>query len=198
MEIYPVPSRIGALIVVSGPSGVGKDTVLQGLYARTEGVMQSVSATTRERRIAEENGVDYHFLTPQQFEDDVTSGRFLEYARYGEDMYGTPREPVERWRNQGLDVTLKIEVVGAFQVKEREPNARLLFITPPSLEELERRLRARGTENEERIAQRLLRAKEEMACIDKYDYLLVNDQVETAVRELRSIVIAERHRLVPK
>ncbi len=198
MEIYPLPSRIGALIVVSGPSGVGKDTVLQGLYARTEGVIQSVSATTRERRIAEENGVDYHFLTPQQFEDDVTSGRFLEYARYGKDMYGTPREPVERWRNQGLDVTLKIEVVGAFQVKEREPNARLLFIAPPSLEELERRLRARGTENEERIAQRLLRAEEEMACIDKYDYILVNDQVETAVRELRSIVIAERHRVVPK
>lgn len=181
--------------MVSGPSGVGKDTVLDRLLAQVPGVVRSVSATTRAPRPGERDGVDYHFLPVARFEADIAHGLFLEYARYGENLYGTPRLRVEQRRRQGLDVILKIEVKGAQAIRQLVPDAILVFIQPPSLEELERRLRKRGTDSEERVLERLAIAKAELACIPQYDYLVTNDEVEAAVDTLRAILLAERCRI---
>lgn len=190
----PYRSR-GNLFVVSGPSGVGKDTLLNAVLSQLEGVVRSVSATTRPPREGEKEGVDYFFLSPTQFEEAIAAGRFLEHARYGENLYGTPKEPVEQKRAQGVDVVLKIEVQGALQVKRACPEAILIFIAPPSLEELERRLTQRGTEDRERIAERLRIAKSELALLPHYDYCVVNDSLEKATDHLRAIFLAERLRI---
>src|SRR5262249_2648333 len=145
----------GRLFVVSGPSGVGKDAVLERLFERMSGIVRSVSATTRAPRPGERDGVDYHFLTQDQFERGKERRFFLEWARYGDHCYGTPREKADELRARGLDVILKIEVQGAASVRELAPDAILIFIQPPSLTELERRLRGRGTDAEERIQARL-------------------------------------------
>lgn len=190
----PYRSR-GNLFVVSGPSGVGKDTLLNAVLSQLEGVVRSVSATTRPPREGEKEGVDYFYLSPTQFEEAIAAGRFLEHARYGENLYGTPKEPVEQKRAQGVDVVLKIEVQGALQVKRACPEAILIFIAPPSLEELERRLTQRGTEDRERIAERLRIAKSELALLPHYDYCVVNDSLEKATVHLRAIFLAERLRI---
>ncbi|MCS6777409.1 MAG: guanylate kinase [Chloroherpetonaceae bacterium] len=190
--------RTGRLFVVSGPSGVGKDTLLDRLFPRLAGVVRSVSATTRAPRQGEVDGVDYHFLTPEQFQQGIAHGAFLEYAQYGSNFYGTPRDWVEQRRAQGFDVILKIEVQGALEVRQRVPGAVLVFIQPPSLEELERRLRARGTDSEERVRERLAIAQREMACIPHYHYLITNDEIEEAVDQLRAVILAERCRIHPQ
>lgn len=185
----------GRLFVVSGPSGVGKDAVLERLFAETPGVVRSVSATTRAPRPGEVDGRDYHFLSREQFEAGIAGDFFFEYARYGENFYGTPREKVAEQRACGLDVILKIEVQGAQAVRLLAPDAVLVFIAPPSLEELERRLRGRGTDSEARIAERLAIAQSELACIPDYDYLIINNVLTKAVETLRAILVAERHRI---
>lgn len=187
--------KTGQLYVVSGPSGVGKDTVLDRMFARVSGVRRSISATTRDLRPGEADGVDYYFVSRAQFEADIAQNLFLEYAPYGPNLYGTPRCPVAELRARGLDVILKIEVKGALQVRQREPDAILIFIQPPSLAELERRLRARATDAEERIQERLAIARDEMACIPQYDYLITNDDLDTAVENLCAILLAERCRI---
>jgi guanylate kinase len=192
--IGPKPCPKGRLFVVSGPSGVGKDTLLEGLYARVPALVQSISATTRARRPQEIDGGDYHFLTPDQFRADIEAGRFLEYAIYGDSLYGTPADTVADQRARGLDVVLKIEVQGASQIRQLIPDAVLIFIAPPSLLELERRLRARNTDSEERIADRLRIAADEMARMSDYDYVVVNSEIDAAVDVLRCVVVAERHR----
>lgn len=187
-------SQHGRLFVVSGPSGVGKDTVLEQLFQQCKGVKRSISATTRPPRPNEAEGVDYYFISHDTFEKGIQAGEFLEYAQYGSNLYGTPLEAVKSQLQQGLDVILKIEVQGALQIKKMLPEARLIFIQPPSFEELERRLRNRQTDDEGRIQERLKIAQEELACQNEYHYLLTNDDLETAVTTLKAILIAERCR----
>ena len=189
-------SLTGRLFIVSGPSGVGKDALLDRMFLEVAGIVRSVSATTRPPRSNERDGRDYHFFTHPQFEADIEKDLFLEYARYGSNLYGTPKGHIEEQRAQGLDVVLKIEVQGARAVREKAPDAVLIFICPPSLEELERRLRKRATDSEARIAERLSIAESEMNCIPFYDYQITNDDIETATQALAAVVIAERHRVM--
>lgn len=182
----------GLLIVFSGPSGCGKGTILKEFLARNEDVKVSVSATTRAPREGEQEGVSYFFKTREEFEELVNSGGMLEYAAYVGNFYGTPKATVEAWRNEGYHVVLEIEVQGALQVKKNCPDALLIFVLPPSFEELERRLTGRGTEQPEVIARRLEKAREEVKSAADYDYILVNDVVEEAVADLETILNAEQ------
>lgn len=187
--------RLGNLIVLSGPSGVGKDTLLRQLQERVPGVVKCLTATTRPPREGERHGVDYLFLSEEEFERWIAEGRFLEYVRYNQAYYGTPLQMVEEPRVKGLDVILKIEVQGGLQVRQRVPEAILIFVQPPSLEVLRQRLAARGTDSAEQIARRLHIAQEEMRVLPQYDYLVTNDELEQAVDLLRAIILAERARI---
>lgn len=178
------PAR-GRLIVVSGPSGVGKGTLIRRL-AEVEDFHLSVSATTRDERPGEQDGVDYYFLDRSDFEDWIEAGRFLEWAEYAGNLYGTPRAVVDRQLYQGHDVVLEIEVQGAMQIMEQMPDAEFVFVAPPSMEELEARLLGRGdTIN---TADRLDTARREMEHSERFDHFVVNDELYTAVGELRSIL----------
>ncbi|MCS7309740.1 MAG: guanylate kinase [Armatimonadetes bacterium] len=185
------------LVVLSGPSGVGKDTLLQRLLQRVPGVVKCLTATTRPPREGEQHGVDYLFLSQEEFEQWIAEDRFLEYARYNQAYYGTPRHLVDEWLAQGVDVILKIEVQGGLQVRQRVPEAVLIFVQPPSMEALRQRLQQRGTDTPEQIAHRLRIAEQEMQAIPHYDYLVTNDDIEQAVDLLRAIILAERAR-IPK
>lgn len=185
--------------MVSGPSGVGKDTVLAALLAPDAcppGLLRCVTATTRAPRSNEVEGLDYFFLTRPEFEKRIEQGFFLEHASYNEDYYGTPVDYVGRERAAGHDVLLKIEVQGALQVRANAPDAILIFLAPPSWDELERRLRSRASDDPERLKRRLDIAREEMRAARGYDYLVVNDLVEDAAAALRAIILAERCRIV--
>lgn len=182
----------GRLFVVSGPSGVGKGTLLKRLFGQVDNLVYSISATTRPPRPGEVDGVNYHFYTREQFEDEIQRGFFFEYAAYNGNLYGTPAASIRRQRDQGHDVILEIEVQGAMRVHELAPDAVLIYIKPPSREELERRLRARRTESEERIMSRLTTATYEESFLARYDYVLVNDNLDVADEVLRAIVEAER------
>jgi guanylate kinase len=198
----PLESRKGArgrLIVLSGPSGSGKDAVLAPLFAADTcppRLRRCVTATTRSPRPGEIEGVDYFFLSHEEFERRVGEGFFLEHASYAGRCYGTPRWWVKTEQDGGNDVLLKIDVQGALQVRTQAPEAILLFIAPPSLEELERRLRGRdpGADPDD-LARRLAIAREELALARRYDYLVVNDTIENAVGNIRSIILAERCRI---
>jgi len=191
---FPKPSR-GRLFVLSGPSGVGKGSLLAALLDRVPGIVKSVSATTRLARPGEVDGVDYHFLTREQFVADIAADRFVEYAEYNRNYYGTPLAPVALLRDQGMDVVLEIEVQGAQIVRTVVPDTVLIFIQPPSIETLEERLRKRGSDSEIRIAERLSIATAEISCIPLYDYAIVNDDFDHALDQLRSILVAERCRV---
>jgi len=180
----------GKTFIISGPSGVGKSTVLKELFRRRKNLYFSVSATTRAPRVGEEDGVAYHFLTRETFREWIEKDEFLEYAEFVENSYGTPRKYVFEAMEAGQDVILDIEVQGAGQVKERMPDVIRIYLAPPSWEELERRLRARGTDDEETIQKRLRRAQEEFKQAHTYDYFVINDTVEHAAEELDSIMTA--------
>lgn len=184
----------GLLLVISGPSGVGKGTVLTELRRDNPNLFYSVSATTRLPRPGEEDGVNYFFLTKEEFERRIADGGMLEYACYSGNFYGTPRDAVERMRDEGKDVILEIEVQGAMQVMEKEPDAISIMILPPSFAELSARLRGRKTETEEVIEKRLAAARGEIECGAKYTYLIVNDSVLTAKDEIAAIIRAEKIR----
>ena len=185
----------GFLLVLSAPSGCGKTTILRQVMTDLSGLSFSVSHTTRQPRPGEENGRDYHFVSPEQFlalRDQQPSG-FLEWAEVHGNFYGTSRQEVEQRLRAGADVILDIDVQGAAQVRANaEPVT--VFIAPPSLEELERRLRGRGTESEKSLRRRLANASQEMQAADAYSYLIVNDRLEEAVQALKSVIIAERCR----
>lgn len=182
----------GNLFIVTGPSGAGKGTVLGRLLPTMEQLQYSVSATTRAPREGEEDGVNYYFLNRNDFLNMVDRGEFLEYAEYVGNFYGTPAGPVDECLDKGVDVILEIEVQGALTVKSKRPEAKLVFIIPPTFADLELRLRSRGSESDEVIAKRLEKAKEEYSMANHYDYIVCNGEVEQAVEELRSIIKAAR------
>ncbi|MBQ3022854.1 MAG: guanylate kinase [Clostridia bacterium] len=182
----------GLLIVVSGPSGAGKGTICQEFMKSHPDCALSVSATTRAPREGEVHGVNYFFLSHDEFKKKIDEDGFLEHAIFCENYYGTPKDEVLRMIESGKNVILEIEVQGALQVRSHYPEAVFVFVIPPSLEELEERLRGRGTESDEVIAKRLERAKAEFNYVPKYNYILVNDTVNDAVKRLEAIITAEK------
>ncbi|HLT10078.1 MAG TPA: guanylate kinase [Micromonosporaceae bacterium] len=172
------------LTVLSGPSGVGKDSVIELIRARSPWVWLSVSVTTRPKRPYEVDGVHYHFVDRSEFEELIRSGRLLEWAEFAGNLYGTPRDPVEARLREGEPVLLKIDLQGARQVRRAMPSAQLVFLAPPSWEELKRRLIGRGTDDPETIRRRLEHAREELAAEPEFDVTVVNDNVVRAADEL--------------
>ncbi len=184
----PAPPSPGRLTVITGPSGVGKGTLVARLLQRHPGLWLSVSATTRTPRAGEIDGQHYFFLTRPDFEQRVSTGGFLEWAAFAGHLYGTPRDPVEEHLAQGRPVLLEIELEGARQVRRTFPAAFQLLIKPPSFEELERRIRGRGTDGEEAIQKRLARARVELEAEAEFDAVLVNGDLEAAVAELERLM----------
>lgn len=180
----------GELIVVSGFAGTGKGTLMKLITEKYDEYMLSVSATTRNPRPGEENGIHYFFKTKEEFQEMIEKDELLEYASYVGNYYGTPKSFVEEMRSKGLNVILEIEIQGALKIKEKFPDAILLFVLPPSAAELKARLVGRGTETEDVIAKRLGRACEEAEGIDKYDYVLVNDELDECVERMHAIIKA--------
>ncbi len=188
-------NKKGILTVISGFSGAGKGTVVKKLVS-DYGYKLSVSATTRAPRKGEKDGREYFFITKEEFESRVCSDGFLEHATYVDNCYGTPAEYVDRELQKGNDVILEIEVCGGLQVMERRPDAVMIFVVPPSADELKRRLVNRGTEDAANIEKRLMRACEETADIDKYDYVVVNDTVDECASNINDIIQNEKKKLI--
>ena len=184
----------GTLLVISGPSGVGKGTVVKELRRRSDRIRLSVSATTRAPRPEDVEGVTYYFKTMEEFESMIDRDEFLEYAVYSSNCYGTPAGPVDEMLDAGLDVVLEIEVQGALQVMERRPDAVSVFIAAPSFVELERRLLGRGDTKGEDLERRLQTARIEYTLAPKYDYIVVNDRVERCADEVLAILAADKCR----
>lgn len=179
----------GLLIVISGPSGVGKGTVREKLFSEgNHGLVYSISMTTRLARPTEQNGVDYYFVSKEEFMDRVEDGKMLEWAEFVNNYYGTPLDYVEELRNQGKNVVLEIEVQGAMQVREKVEDAVFIFLAPPSLEELRNRIINRGTESLEKINARLEKGAKEMGLQSEYDHVVVNDTVDNAVAQILEII----------
>ena len=183
----------GLLLVVSAPSGCGKGTIL-GDILKDDSFYYSISATTRAPREGEQDGVNYHFITKEEFEQRIAQGGMLEYAQYCGNYYGTPKKEVEQMRDAGRDVILEIEVEGAMKVRALCPDAVFLFIAPPSVEELRRRLNKRGTEAAEVIEERVSQASRELSYANRYDYIIVNGELEKAIQDFRTVVRAEKLR----
>lgn len=186
----------GSLFVVSAPAGCGKDTILNELFKRTDKAGYAVSATTRAPRDGEVNGVHYHFLSRAEFEQKIAEKEVLEYTEYCGNYYGTLRKSVNDLLERGKDAILKIEVEGAMNIKRQFPEACLVFILPPSWEVLEKRLRDRGTETEDKIIERTNQARREVKFAESYDYLIVNDELSAAVDDLLAVLRAESLRRV--
>lgn len=185
----------GVLAVVSGFSGAGKGTLMKALLqAHPDQYALSISATTRLPRAGEEHGREYFFVSREEFEGMIREGALIEHACYVGNYYGTPRDYVSEQMESGKDVILEIEIQGALKVKERFPDALLLFVTPPSAAELENRLRGRGTESDEVVCSRLKRAVEESEYMENYDYILINDNLDTCVREMHELIQAQHLR----
>ena len=181
-------SQHGILVVVSGFSGAGKGTLMKELLSRYDNYSLSISATTRSPREGEQHGREYFFVSREHFQQMISDNQLIEYAQYVNHYYGTPKDYVQQQLEKGKDVILEIEIQGALKVKKRFPDALLLFVTPPSAQELKRRLVGRGTETLEVINARLHRAAEEASGMEAYDYLLVNDEIDRCVRQMHSLI----------
>lgn len=181
----------GILFILSGPSGVGKGTVRKALFEKDTSLQYSISMTTREKRPGEQEAVDYFYRTKAEFEAMIEDKQLLEYAKYVNNYYGTPRQYVEETLEKGQDVFLEIEVQGALQVRENFPEGVFIFLCPPSLDELKNRIINRGTETEKSVMNRLRAAEDEIELMDAYDYVVVNDQVDQAVNKIQAIVESE-------
>lgn len=179
----------GGLLVISGPSGVGKGTLRGRLFERIPSLRFSISCTTRSPRPGEVDGVDYRFIDDEEFQKRVAAHQFLEWAKVHHHCYGTLKTDVELLRNKGFDVVLEIDVQGARQVRTQSEEGLFIFVSPPSMQDLEQRLRGRGTESEEDIRCRLENARQEVAQADFFDYVVVNDDVESAVHQLERFIL---------
>lgn len=198
MRIWDEYARDGGLLIVlSGPSGVGKDALLDEFLTLGTSVKKCVTCTTRPKRENEVDGVDYAFLSVDEFVRRRSECGFLESAVYCGNMYGTPRDWVEHENSLGHDVILKIEVQGGLEVKRQKPDCVMVFLVPPSMEELERRLRGRLTESDEEIEGRLARARNELELVSNYKYIIENDSLHQAAEELKCIVTAEHDKIKP-
>lgn len=180
--------RKGILTVVSGFSGSGKGTLMKALLSKYDNYALSVSMTTRAPRPGEVDGKDYFFITKEEFEKNIEAGKLIEHANYVGNYYGTPADYVFNKLDEGMDVLLEIEIQGALQVKKRFPDTLLLFVTPPNAEELKNRLKGRGTESEDVINKRLARAIEESEGIEEYEYLIINDDLESCVSNMHEVI----------
>lgn len=192
-ELKAVTVGEGLKIVLSGPSGSGKGTIVKSLV-NDHGFKVSISATTREPRSGEEDGIHYFFKTKNQFQEMIAKSELLEYASFCDNYYGTPKSFIEDCAKSGKDVILEIEVQGAHQIKDIYPEAIFIFVIPPSMKELENRLIGRSTETREVIDMRLKRAKEELALYNTYDYIVINENLEDAVKAIKNIVVVEKLR----
>lgn len=186
--------ELGILFILSGPSGVGKGTVRKRLFEEQTELQYSISMTTREMRSGESEGVDYFYKSKEDFEQLIEDDQLLEYAKYVNNYYGTPRNYVEETLAKGKDVFLEIEVQGALQVKENFPQGVFIFLFPPSLEELKNRIVNRGTESQELVINRLKEARKEIEMMHAYDYVVVNDDVSLAVERVKAIIQSEHLR----
>ncbi len=186
----------GTLVVISGPSGAGKDTIINEVIKKEKiNAWVSISMTSRPLRGNEVDGKDYFFVTKEEFEDNIKKGNFLEYAKYNDNYYGTPKSKIEDYLNKGIDVILNIEIQGALQIKELIKDALFIFIMPPSMEELKRRLINRGTDSSEKILSRFKTAYQEINDVTKYNYVVVNDDLDKAVDKVEAILISEKCRV---
>ncbi len=181
----------GRLIVFSAPSGCGKGTMLEEIL-KDERFAVSVSATTRAPREGEKDGINYHFLTREDFEQRIADGKFIEYAEYCQNLYGTLSSEVDGRLEQGLNVILEIEPQGAMKIREKRPDAVFIFVVPPSINELRRRLKKRGTESDEVIEERVSKAAWEISQAEKYDYIIVNDALEDAISDFFAVIRGEQ------
>ncbi len=185
----------GLLIVLSGPSGSGKNTVCDYLKEGNENIWESISMTSRKPRDGEVDGKSYYFVSNKEFEENIEKGNMLEWAKFAGNYYGTPRESVQKHLDNGEDVILVIEIQGALQIKKKLPQALFVFLLPPSMQELKRRLTDRHTESEAKIIERFETAYKEINELSKYNYVIVNDEVEKAASKLKAIIQAERCRV---
>jgi len=185
----------GKMFVLSGPSGVGKSTIMKALLKKREDIFLSVSVTTREKRPGEEEGVNYYYKSQEDFLGMIERGEFLEWAQFCNNYYGTPKAKVEQLLSEGKDVILEIEIQGAMEVKKNFPDCVFIFIVPPNLEELVSRIQKRGTESSSIIALRMESAKKELNYAKEYHYILVNHSVEKTVEGVTAIVLAERYKM---
>ena len=185
----------GNLIVISGPSGAGKNTIVDRLLEVNPNTWLSISATTRDPRGEEKNGINYYFLNRKEFEKRISNNDFLEYAEYNGNYYGTPKSNIIEKLNSGIDVILEIEIQGALKIKKQVPNAIFIFILPPSMSELRRRLVLRKTETKDKVIQRFKMAYKEINEVTKYNYVVINDKVDDAVSKVNSILLSERCRV---
>jgi len=195
---YLPETRTGLVVCVSGPSGVGKGTIIRQVMRIRPHMTHSVSVTTRAPRFGERDGVDYYFRDRQTFLDMLAAGEILEHDLYCDQYYGTPRKPLEAFVANGQDVLMDITVPGSLAVMQNYPDCVTLFLLPPSLSELQKRLRKRGTESEEKMQKRLQKARDEVVLADRFQYVVVNDDLETTARKILAIIDAEHcryHRL---
>lgn len=187
--------RKGILFVISGPSGCGKGSIIKELLKRRKNLWLSISCTSRQKRGKEIDGEDYFFITKKEFEKKILNHEFLEYAEYSGNYYGTPKKYIEQHLNNGEDVVLEIEIIGALEIKKILPDTLFIFIMPPSMAELRKRLEGRETETAEKINQRFKRAYEEINAVNNYNYVVVNDEIEKAVDKIEAILISEKCRV---